>query len=118
MADVIRASLAMLCLTATCSPATAQTGKITDYRVASQRLYAAWRGRDRPAALRVASKEAVDKLWGVRWHPMRSRGCQRIDEGFQCVYQDPKLDLRVAFTVEGGVSAGYGVTTVSFSSEE
>ena len=112
-------TLAILCV-AICvaGPAAAQPGKITDYKVAAQRLYQAWRANDRPAALRVASKAAVDKLLSVTWRAMRSKGCQRADEGFQCVYEDPKLDVRVAFTIDGGASAGYGVTAVSFSSEE
>ena len=99
-------------------PASAQPGKITDYRVAAQRLYQAWRTHNRVAALRVASREAVDKLLSVRWRAMRSKGCQRRGEGFQCVYEDRTLDLRVAFVIEGGVSAGYAVTSVSFSTEE
>ena len=101
------------------SGALAQPGKITDYRIAAQRLYQAWKTHDRAAALRVAPADAVDKLLGVKWRPMRSKGCRQRDEGgFQCVYEDPKLDLRVAFTIDGGVSAGYGVSAVSFSSEE
>ena len=112
---VLAALCTMLSLTA---PVVAQQGQITDYRIAAQRLYQAWRSHDRAAALRVASKEAVDKLLSVRWHAMRSKRCQRSDEGFQCVYEDPKLGLRVAFNIDGGVSAGYGVTSVSFSSEE
>ena len=99
------------------SGSAAQPGKITDYKVAAQRLYQAWRANDRKAALRVATPEAVDKLLSVKWRAMRSKGCHRSDEGFQCMYQDPRLDLSVAFEIAGGVSAGYGVASVSFSSE-
>ena len=110
--------LAMFVLLCVSSTGEAQPGKITDYKMAAQRLYAAWRTNDRKAALRVATPEAVDKLLSVKWRAMRSKGCQRSDEGFQCVYEDPKLDLRIAFEIAGGVSAGYGVASVNFSSEE
>ncbi len=110
--------LAMCVLLCVSSTGEAQPGKITDYKMAAQRLYAAWRANDRKAALRVATPEAVDKLLSVTWRAMRSKGCQRSDEGFQCVYEDPKLDLRIAFEIAGGVSAGYGVASVNFSSEE
>ena len=113
-----RVILALTALVCVASGSAAQPGKITDYRVAAQRLYQAWRANDRTAALRVAPPEAVDKLLSVKWRAMRSTGCHRRDEGFRCVYQDPKLDLRVAFDIAGGVSAGYGVASVSFSSEE
>jgi hypothetical protein len=98
----------------------AQPGKITDPAVAARRLYEAWRARDRRAALKIADKAAVDKLLSVRWRAMRAKGCEHRDggEGFQCVYEDARRDLRLAVIVEGGASAGYGVTAVSFSSEE
>ncbi len=110
--------LAICVMLCAASAGEAQPGKITDYKVAAQRLYAAWRANDRRAALRVATPEAVDKLLSVKWRAMRAKGCQRSDEGVQCVYEDPKLDLRIAFEIAGGVSAGYGVAAVSFSSEE
>ena len=116
---MMRGLLVLCAVACFAASAPAQPGKITDYQVAAQRLYQAWKTHDRTAALRVAPKEAVDKLLGVKWRPMRAKGChQREEGGFQCLYQDPKLDLRVAFTIDGGVSAGYGVSAVSFSSEE
>jgi hypothetical protein len=99
--------------------AAAQPGKITAPGVAASRLYNAWRRKNRPAALSVATDEAVDKLFGVRWRPMRSRGCRLRDEGgFQCIYYDAKSDLSLAINVGGGASTGYGIESVSFSSEE
>jgi hypothetical protein len=72
-----------------------------------------------PAALKVAGRETVDKLFSVRWRAMRSKGCRRRDEGgFQCIYYDAKNDLSLAINVDGGASAGYGVESVSFSTEE
>jgi hypothetical protein len=99
--------------------ATMQPGKITEPGVAASRLYEAWHRRNRAAALKVAERETVDKLFGVRWRAMRSKGCQRRDEGgFQCVYYDAKNDLSLAVNVSGGASSGYGVESVSFSTEE
>jgi hypothetical protein len=97
----------------------AQPGKITAPGVAASRLYNAWRRKNRLAALSVATDETVSKLFGVRWRPMRSRGCRVRDEGgFQCIYYDAKSDLSLAINVGGGASAGYSVESVSFSSEE
>ncbi len=97
---------------------TAQRGKITDPAAAAARLYNAWKGRNRVAALKVAGRETVDKLLGVRWRAMQSKGCARRDEGgFQCIYYDAKSDLALSINVEGGASAGYAVESVSFSTE-
>jgi len=97
----------------------AQPGKITDPKVAAARLYNAWRGRNRVAALKVAERETVDKLFGVRWRAMRSEGCERRDEGgFRCIYRDAKSDLSLSINVAGGASAGYAVESVSFSTGE
>lgn len=94
-------------------------GRISDPKVAASRLYNAWRAGSRSAALRVATPEAVDKLFGVRRRAMRFEGCHNKEEGgFQCVYRDARLDLSLAMEVDGGASAGYSVTSVSFSSEE
>jgi hypothetical protein len=96
-----------------------QAGRISDPKVAASRLYDAWRAGRRPAALRVATSEAVGKLFGVRRRAMRFEGCHNKEEGgFQCVYRDARLDLSLAMEVDGGASAGYSVTSVSFSSEE
>lgn len=94
-------------------------GRISDPQVAAARLYEAWQGGRRSAALRVATPEAVEKLFGVRRRAMKFEGCRNKEEGgFQCVYRDARLDLSLAMEVDGGASAGYSVTSVSFSSEE
>jgi hypothetical protein len=96
-----------------------QPGKITDPKVAATRLYDAWRRKNRAAALKVAERETVNKLFSVRWRAMRSRGCERREEGgFQCIYYDTKNDFSLSFNVDGGASAGYAVESVSFSTEE
>jgi hypothetical protein len=96
---------------------TAQAGKITNPATAARRLYLAWKSRNRKAALKVASDEAVKKLFGVRWRPMKSKGCENENGSFECIYHDAKLDLDLAMVVEGGASAGYHVESISFSSE-
>ncbi len=94
-------------------------GRVSDPQVAASRLYEAWRAGRRAAALRVATAEAVDKLFGVRRRAMKFEGCRSREEGgFQCVYRDARLDLSLAMEVDGGASAGYSVTSVSLSSEE
>lgn len=94
-------------------------GKIVDPQIAAQRLYTAWKKHDRKRAKAVAANDAVSKLFSAKFRDLEFQGCDHGDEGFQCVYHDAKEGLfDVAFTVEGGASAGYGVTAVSFSSEE
>lgn len=87
---------------------------------AAQALYKAWRTKSRKAALAIATKDAVDKLFSVKWRAMHFKGCERRDEGgWQCIYIDRSLDLSLAMDVDGGASlGGYNVTAVSFSSEE
>jgi hypothetical protein len=119
IAHGIAATRHRLALSAFNASASMQPGKITQPGVAASRLYDAWRRKNRIAALKVAERETVDKLFSVRWRVMRSKGCQRRDEGgFQCIYYDAKNDLSLAINVEGGASAGYSVESVSFSTEE
>lgn len=117
---IISVVLAVLLLSSAHVAAGAKGEKVLKPETAAARLYEAWHLKQRPAALRVATRKAVDKLFGVRWRAMKFEGCQNKDEGgFQCVYRDTKLDLSVAMEVDGGASAGgYSVTSVSFSSEE
>lgn len=86
----------------------------------AKQFYDAWHTKSRSAALKVADKKAVDKLFGVRWHAMAFDGCKQRDEGgFECVYKDAKDDFSLAMIVDGGASlGGYNVVSVSFSSEE
>jgi len=99
------------------APATIQKGKITNPRVAAQRLYNAWKKKSRRSALKVAAPAAVSKLFSTKWRPMKFKGCQNTGGAFECIYRDPKLDLDVSMVVEGGASAGYHVESVSFSTE-
>lgn len=98
--------------------ARAQTHKTP--QAAAQSLYQAWRVKNRKTALKVADKSAVDKLFSTRWRALKFKGCTNRDEGgFECIYNDAKLDLSIAFILDGGASAGgYSVVSVSFSSEE
>lgn len=86
----------------------------------ARQFYEAWHAKSRSAALKVADKEAVDKLFSARWHAMAFAGCNQRDEGgFECVYKDAKDDFSLAMILDGGASlGGYDVVSVSFSSEE
>ncbi len=86
----------------------------------ARQFYDAWHANSRNAALQVADKQAVDKLFGVHWHAMAFDGCHPRDEGgFECVYKDAKDDFSLAMILDGGASlGGYDVVSVSFSSEE
>ena len=102
----------------TAAPAVSQAGKIGDPAVAAQRLYAAWKARDRSAAAAVAEPKAIDKLFGARFMEMRFTGCRHGNDGFSCVWHNPSLGLDMSMEVAGGASAGYHVMWVTFSSEE
>ena len=95
-------------------------GQIKNPTLVARKLYQAWQSKTRKAALKVADKGAVEKLFGVRWRRMKFEGCKNREEGgFECVYRDPKIDFSLAMIVDGGVSAGgYNVASVSFSTEE
>jgi hypothetical protein len=93
--------------------------KITSPEVAARRLYDAWKKHDAQGARAFASDEAVAKLFSTKFRPLQAKGCDHVDEGFQCIYHDAAEDLfDVSFNVEGGASAGYNVTSVSFSTED
>jgi len=73
--------------------ATVQKGKITNPSVAAQRLYSAWKKKNKRAALKVATPVAVSKLFSVKWRTMRFKGCQNTAGSFDCLYHDLKLGL-------------------------
>lgn len=101
------------------APANIQAQTRKSPQAAAQTFYQAWRVKNRRAALKIARKSAVNKLFSTRWRAMRFQGCTRRDEGgFECVYLDAKLDLSIAFILDSGASAGgYSILSVSFSSE-
>ena len=86
----------------------------------AQQLYQAWHLRSQKSALKIADKNAVEKLFSVRWRPMKFEGCNHRDEGgFECIYRDAKNDFSMAMILDGGVSVGgYNVVSLSFSTEE
>jgi len=100
------------------APAAVQKGKISDPAEAARRLYNAWRRKNRRAALNVASPKVVDKLFSVRPMLMKFNACESSNETFSCVYHNANLNLDMSIDVIGGVSAGYHVERVSFSSED
>ena len=90
-------------------------------KAVAQKLYAAWHLKNKKAALKIADKNAVSKLFSIRWRTMKFEGCARREEetGFECIYRDAKNDFSLAMIVDGGVSVGgYNVASLSFSSEE
>ena len=99
--------------------AEAKTSLRTSPSSVAQALFQSWRLKAPKSARAVATDEAVDKLFGVRWRAMKFEGCSQRDEGgFECVYRDRKNDLSLAMIVDGGASVGgYNVTSLSFSSE-
>ena len=88
--------------------------------VLAKSLYQDWRQGKRKAALAIAEKSAVAKLFGVKWRAMTFGGCHvREEGGFECLYTDKANDLSLAMIVEGGASlGGYNISELSFSSEE
>jgi hypothetical protein len=86
--------------------------------LAAQRLYQAWHKGNRSAALRVASSEAVNKLFKEKWRLMKpgKNFCQNRGNGITCIYHDGKGGV-LEIEIDGGVSAGgYNVTSVSLFS--
>ena len=88
--------------------------------LAAQRLYGAWRQGNRRAALKVATRGAVNTLFSNRWRdwgPMKFKGCERNDGGtIICRYVGRKSGV-LEMGVEGGASVGgYNVDSVSLFS--
>ena len=86
--------------------------------VAARRLYQAWQKGNRSAALRVATSEAVNKLFQGKWRPMKpgKNFCQNRGNGMTCIYHDGKGGV-LEMAIDGGVSVGgYNVTSVSLFS--
>lgn len=84
---------------------------------AAQRLYQAWRTKNRAAAASAADAAAWEKLFGVRWRAMRFGGCQKREEGdFECFYSDVRNDLSLAM-LAGKTQLGFWIRSLSFSSE-
>ena len=75
-------------------------------REAIDAVLAAWSAGDRPAALRVASAEAVDALFAVPVDATEDRGCNRgnVNTAIQCVFRLPsgELQVRARPTLDGG----------------
>lgn len=84
---------------------------------AAQKLYAAWRAKDKAGAGAAADKEAVEKLFSVRRRAMKFEGCQKREEGdFECIYRDARNDISLAMLAEK-TGRGYRIKSLSFSTE-
>jgi hypothetical protein len=102
-------------------PATARTtdplaDRISDPQVAADRLVDAWVRRDRAAARRLAGEAVTDRLFGEA-PPAQAPAalpCRLAELAvFVCSYPiAERAELTVV--VEGGASAGYGVSGVEF----
>lgn len=85
-------------------PAAAQTVFKTP-QAASNRLYQAWRTKNRAKAKNAARNSAIDKLFSARFQPKwKFAGCNDASDTekgrFQCIYKDSSDDLlSVAFDV-------------------
>jgi hypothetical protein len=90
--------------------------RISDPQVAADRLVDAWVRGDRAAARRLAGGTVTDRLFGEA-PPARTPAplpCRLANPGvFVCSY--PFADrAELTVVVEGGASAGYGVTGIEF----
>jgi hypothetical protein len=97
---------------ATSQAAPALADRISDPQVAADRLVDAWMRGDRAAARRLAGAAAVDRLFGEP-PPARAPAalpCRLADLAvFVCSYPLAER-AELTIVVEGGASAGYGVT--------
>jgi hypothetical protein len=91
-------------------------GRISDPQVAADRLVDAWVRGDRAAARRLAGGAVTDRLFGES-PPARTPPalpCRLAQPGvFVCSYPFV-ANAELTVVVEGGASAGYGVTGVEF----
>lgn len=84
---------------------------------AAQKLYGAWRAKDKAGAGAAADREAVEKLFSVRRRAMKFEGCQKREEGdFECIYRDARNDISLAM-LAAKTLRGYRIKSLSFSTE-
>jgi len=109
------ASLLLLVFVAAAAPNTLLiAGKASNPEAAARGLYSAWKRHNRPAALRVASRSAVNKVFKTRWTgpDWEFNGCERRGSGYDCFYRYEGGGVNMRVT--GGPRAGYRVQTVGF----
>ena len=94
------------------SPA-APTG-LASPQLAAQHLHDSWQAGDRQAALRYASKPAVDELFESPYFPVDFVGCDAEAGGFACFYETEGEGIRMGVT--GSEAAGYKVAEAAFIS--
>ena len=89
-------------------------GKASTAEAAARGLYSAWKRNNRPAALQVASRSAVNKVFKTRWTgpDWEFNGCEKRGSGYDCFYRYEGGGVNMRVT--GGTRAGYRVQTVSF----
>lgn len=98
--------------------ALAAPAKFVSPEAAAKSLYNAWRKGSRRAALKVATRSAVNTLFGNSWKtfgPMKFKGCESNNGTFVCRYFKGSGVLEMY--VEGGASlGGYNVVSVQLFS--
>ena len=95
-------------------PAPPSSGKVSKPETAATKLYAAWKGNNRSAALQVASSSAVKKMFRSRYTgpDWEFNGCEKRGAGYDCFYRYEGGG--VTMRVTGGAKAGYRVQSVGF----
>lgn len=97
---------------------TSQTGSdVFSPEIAAQRLYQAWKSRNRRAALKVARRNAVNDLFQDRWVLMKpgKNFCAGEDFKYTCTYFN-KDGLVLEMGVDKVTSMTYEVTSISLFS--
>lgn len=84
---------------------------------AAQRLFLAWKNRNRRAALKVARRNAVNDLFQEKWAPMKpgKKFCEGEDFKYTCTYFT-KDGLVLEMGVDKTGSMTYEVVSVSLFS--
>ena len=109
------ASLLMLIPVTSALPKTLpNVGKASKPETAARSLYSAWKRNNRPAALQVATRSAVNKVFKTRWTgpDWEFNGCEKRGSGYDCFYRYEGGGVNMRVT--GGPRAGYRVQTVGF----
>ena len=97
------------------SPTEAATSgsKVSKPDDAAQGLFEAWKTKDRTAAAKFATNEAVTSLYSEGGpEGLQFQGCEKQGEGYLCGYYYEGGGL--IMVVEGNDSNGYKVTSTSF----
>jgi hypothetical protein len=111
------ASVRVQALEASTTPTTPRADRISDPQVAADRLVAAWLRGDRAAARKLTSRAVTEQLFSESPPAQRpvALPCRLVADlaVFVCSYPVAER-AELSIFVEGGASAGYGVSGVEF----